>query len=72
MFAVGTVGQFTNVVMNFFNILVVFGGNPKNRIPYTLVLCSVVILFHVAMAIVDSSECKSHFKLALVWKLVLK
>jgi len=56
VFAVGTVGQFTNVAMNLFNILVVFGGNPKNRIPYTLVLCSVVILFHVAMAIVDSSE----------------
>lgn len=55
VFAVGTVGQITNVVMNLINILIVFGGNPKNRIPYTLVLCSVVILFHVAMAIVDSS-----------------
>lgn len=54
VFAVGTVGQVTNVIMNLINIFISFGGNPKNRIPYTLVLCAIVILFHVAMAIVDS------------------
>jgi equilibrative nucleoside transporter 1/2/3 len=54
-FYVGVVGQTTNVIMNLINILVTFGGNPKNRIPYTFILCSLVIIFHVILAIVDSS-----------------
>ena len=59
---VGIVGQTTNVIMNLFNILVSFGGNPKKRIPYTLLLCSAVIIFQVILAIVDSSTCNSFFK----------
>lgn len=55
-FYIGVIGQTTNVIMNLFNILVTFGGNPKNRIPYTILLCSAVIIFHVILAIVDSSE----------------
>jgi solute carrier family 29 (equilibrative nucleoside transporter), member 1/2/3 len=55
-FYIGIIGQTTNVFMNLLNILVTFGGNPKNRIPYTFILCSVVIIFHVALAIVDSSS----------------
>jgi equilibrative nucleoside transporter 1/2/3 len=55
-FYIGIIGQTTNVLMNLLNILVSFGGNPKNRIPYTIILCSIVIIFHVALAIVDSSS----------------
>ena len=54
-FYVGVVGQTTNVIINLINILVTFGGNPKNRIPYTFILCSLVIIFHVILAIIDSS-----------------
>jgi len=45
----------TNVLMNLINILVSFGGNPKNRIPYTIVLSSAVVLFHAVLAVIDSS-----------------
>lgn len=55
-FIVGSIGQFTNVVMNIFNIAVTFGGNPKNRIPYTLLLSAACIFFHIILAIIDSSE----------------
>lgn len=54
-FIVGSIGQFTNVIMNIFNILVTFGGNPKNRIPYTVLLSALCILFHIILAIIDSS-----------------
>lgn len=54
-FIVGSLGQFTNVIMNIFNILVTFGGNPKNRIPYTVLLSAACILFHIILAIIDSS-----------------
>lgn len=55
-FYVGVIGQTTNVIMNFVNIIVSFGGNPKRRIPWSIMLCSVVIVFHVVLAILDSSE----------------
>jgi equilibrative nucleoside transporter 1/2/3 len=51
---VGSIGQFTNVIMNIFNILVTFGGNPKNRIPYTILLSAACIFFHIVLAIIDS------------------
>lgn len=54
-FIVGSIGQGTNVVMNIFNILITFGGNPKNRIPYTVLLSAACILFHIILAIIDSS-----------------
>lgn len=52
---VGSIGQSTNVLMNIINILVNFGGNPKNRIPYALLICAASIFFHIVLAIVDSS-----------------
>lgn len=55
-FYIGNLGQLTNVLMNLVNIFINFGGNPKNRIPYTLLLCSGVVLFHIGLAIIDSSE----------------
>lgn len=55
-FIVGLVGQMTNVIMNLVNILATFGGNPKKRIPWTVMLCAIVIVFQIALAIVDSSK----------------
>ncbi|CAF0906783.1 unnamed protein product [Brachionus calyciflorus] len=55
-FYITNLGQLTNVIMNLVNIFISFGGNPKNRIPYTLLLCSGVILFHIGLAVIDSSE----------------
>ncbi|RNA20727.1 equilibrative nucleoside transporter 1-like [Brachionus plicatilis] len=55
-FYISNIGQITNVLMNFVNIFISFGGNPKNRIPYTLIVCSLVLLYHIGLAIVDSSE----------------
>ena len=57
----GIVGQTTNVFMNFINIFISFGGNPKNRIPYTLGLCSIVILFQVVLAILNSQTCNYEY-----------
>lgn len=54
-FIVGSIGQFTNVIMNIVNILFTFGGNPKARIPYTVILSAICIFFHIVLAIVDSS-----------------
>lgn len=54
-FIVGTIGQTTNVIMNIFNILVTFGGNPKNRIPYTILISAACIFFHIILAMIDSS-----------------
>ena len=52
---VGLLGQGTNVLMNVINIVFSFGGNPKNRIPYALLICAASMFFHIILAIVDSS-----------------
>lgn len=35
--------------------------NPKNRIPFTIMLCAAVIVFHIFMAIIDSSTWPFEF-----------
>ncbi len=37
-------------------IIFILLRNPKKRIPYTLVLCAIVILFQVVLAIVNSED----------------
>lgn len=58
---VGSIGQYTNVLVNIFNILVTFGGNPKKRVPYTLLVSSACVFFHIILANVDSSAWPGKF-----------
>lgn len=60
-FIVGSIGQSTNVLMNVFNIMISFGGNPKNRIPYTILLSAACIFLHVILAIIDTSTWPLQF-----------
>jgi len=60
-FYVGIVSQTTNVLMNLFNIIISLGGNPKNRIPYTVMLCAAAIVFHIFMAIIESQSWPIEF-----------
>lgn len=35
-----------------------FSGNPKGRMPYAIMLITLVLIFTVALAIIDTYECK--------------